>query len=536
MRAKNKHMKKKTLAPILHECSRAMCLPLLLNTIVAILSGTFGIIIANTIGNFADDVFQLNLSLGFQNILLLGLCIFAVVFITPGIGMLSDFIMLKSALRHDNIVFEHYLDKDPEKEKLFNHGEIQYELEDAPINLRIYWVSIFSKILSIPFCLVYLLYCSGQISWFLTILMFLLTALKLVIPLFFKEKLAAYDRQEKKYLAMRRDYETDAITTPHIVKLFGINIPILNRIQTLFHTYYETSASRQISCSIFFEQAKEFMNHFTFILLLLSGAIMVANRTVTPGELASIFLYVTVAQTIFNDIASVLQDYPLMINATNRVREFYKDKECFCDYPINSFETIKAQDLTFSYPDKTVLKHLNFSISQGDKITISGENGHGKSTLVKIICSLIKNYQGTILINGVDFKKVNINDWRKHIAYAPQIPFLFQTTVIDNITIANPTIDPAIVQSFMNDFGILQLANRMVDSSLNLSGGEKQKISIIRALIKESEILILDEPSNHLDQHSIAVLKKYISNTEKTILLISHDTSLSEATNRSISI
>lgn len=86
----------------------------------------------------------------------------------------------------------------------------------------------------------------------------------------------------------------------------------------------------------------------------------------------------------------------------------------------------------------------------------------------------------------------------------------------------------------MDAFGILPLASRIPGTSTDFSGGEKQKISLARTLLKDSEVLILDEPSNHLDLESIQVLKNYLRKTKKTVILVSHDEYLAEITEREI--
>lgn len=286
--------------------------------------------------------------------------------------------------------------------------------------------------------------------------------------------------------------------------------------------------------TVFYEQVKEFMNHFILILLLLFGAVMVAKGSISPGELAAMLVYFTVTQTLFNDVIDMIQSYPLMMNAANRVCEFYADPEIISGESVECFSNISGENLAFSYSDKNVFENLNFSIHRGEKVAICGENGHGKSTLIKMLGSLLKNYSGNLKINDRDLRTVNIEDWRRLIAFAPQDPILFRTTVRENVMMPNAAIDREVVDSLMNDFGILDLADREIDADAKLSGGEKQKISIIRALLKESEVLILDEPSNHLDQNSIAVLKRYISQTPKTVLLISHDPCLLNIAERSV--
>lgn len=138
--------KQQTLSKVMKECAGALRFPIFLNTVAAILTGTLGSVTANTLGNFADAVFERNISLGFQNVMILAICIIAVVLIAPGLGLLSDFFMLKDALRHDNIVYGHYLDKDPEKAMTFNRGEIQYQLD-----INRFHVSVNSYKIGYPF-------------------------------------------------------------------------------------------------------------------------------------------------------------------------------------------------------------------------------------------------------------------------------------------------------------------------------------------------------------------------------------------------
>ncbi len=532
----NQLKRKQALAKVLKECACAMRLPLFLNTITMILVGVLGIITANTLGKFADAAFNLNLSLGLNNMMVLAGCILSVVIVTPALGLLSDIIMLKNALHHDNIVIGHYLDKDPEKKKEQDSGETQYQLEEAPNELRIYWVNLFSKMIALPICFGYLIYCSGQINWILTGLLFLLALLKVLTPLFFKEKLAEFDRQEKRYLAKRRGYESDVVKNPYIIKLLGIKAPILNRMEQQFHNYYEKTALSHISYMLFAEQTKEFMNHFTLILMLLFGAVMVAKKAVSPGEFATLFGYLNVAQTLINDIGDIIRDYPLMINAANRVCDFYVDTEVISGKPVKCFGEIRGEELSFAYPNRIVFQKINFKIHRGEKVAVLGANGYGKSTLVKIICSLIKNYEGTIWVGGEDLKTINVEQWRNIIAYASQAPYIFSTTIRENIVMGNLELDNGIVDNLMEGFGLLSIAGRLVNSNCGFSGGEKQKISILRALLKKSEIMILDEPTNHLDMDSINALKECIMNTEKTVILITHDAFMLDIVDRIIQL
>ena len=206
---------------VIRECAYAMRIPLLMNVFTAVLTGTLGVVTADTLGKFADSAFELNFSKGTKHAAALFLCLFFVVFAVPFTGMLSDFVMFKESLRHDQVIFGHYLNKEIEKGMSSGNGRLQYELEDAPNLLRIQWVRLLGKAISLPFCLGYFLYYVGKISWGMAGLMFAIVVAKLIVLFFFKEKLAEYDRQEKTYQARRRDYAVSYThltlpTTPYV--------------------------------------------------------------------------------------------------------------------------------------------------------------------------------------------------------------------------------------------------------------------------------------------------------------------------------
>lgn len=521
---------------VFQECAVMMAIPMLLNTVSLTSASILGTITANTLGDFTDAAFSLNLSLGLEKILRLAVYVLLAVLVIPGVNLLSDYVMLTYALRHDNIVFSHYLDKDPEKAMAMDLGEVQYQLEDAPNMMRIYWVNIFGRIIATPISLLFLLYWSGQISWGLTGLVFLLCALKLTAPLFFMEKLAGYDREEKHYLAKRRNCESDIAGMPHLIALWQTKKSHLARLQTLFRSYYQKTAANQIICKVFSQQTKELLDQLILVLLLLGGSILISTGRMSPGGLATMMVYLTVIQSALNDIGSIVQQFPLLKNEANRVCEFYTDTEAVSGETIGHFTGLYGKKMSFSYPDRPVFHDFDFSIKPGEKVALQGPNGCGKSTLIKIICMLLKSYQGTIQAGNISLKEIHTADWRELIAYAPQNPMLFSATVRENIAMANPSASPKTVDKFMEDFGILALGDRVLSEQSALSGGERQKVSIIRAMLKEAEFLILDEPSNHLDPASIEVLKKWLLKTDKTVLLVSHDPLLLDTVDRVISM
>lgn len=199
-------------------------------------------------------------------------------------------------------------------------------------------------------------------------------------------------------------------------------------------------------------------------------------------------------------------------------------------------QRISGEEIGAAYSGREVFQGMDFSLLAGEKIGICGKNGSGKSTFGKILASLSRQYYGKINVNDMSYRTVNLEDWRRLIAYVPQEPWLSGTTVRENIMMGNFEADRERVERLLYDFGLFPIADKILSKDNRLSGGERRKVSVIRGLLKDAELLILDEPSNDLDPESVLLLKKYIGKTTQTVVLISHDKRLLEEMDRCINI
>lgn len=532
MQRSDKHIRN----DVFHDCAVAMAAPLAMIVTGNLITELLNIYTARIFGDFADAVFALDVSIGLKNVVLLVICILSITVFAPIFNMLGNFVMLRNALRHDNMVFGRFLQRDMQNVLKCDLGELQYQLEDAPNDLRIYWTNFIGQALVLPFGWAYLLYCAGNISWLLTAIMIAISMLKLALSIFLCKQISKNDKAEQSYNAARRAYETDMLHQPYIIKMFGLKVPLIARIDRLFMKYYKQSGIRQMKVKAATEALPTFIDKLTTIIVFAAGAVYVAHGTISPGKLAAMVAYIPIAQALLDNMSGMVENYQLMMNASIRVGEFYRDAESDCGNEIFQFKSIVGKNVSFQYSDETVLKEISFSINRGDKIRITGENGSGKSTLIKIVCGLLKNYKGDIYLNGDDFKAVNVIKWRQIISYAPQTPYLFRTTVRENITFDDDTLLSENAEKLMNAFSILPLAEKQVTADNDLSGGEKQKISIIRALLRKSDILILDEPTNHLDAGSIDFLRQWLSNEPRTVIIITHSHELDDVISKCLNI
>lgn len=208
-----------------------------------------------------------------------------------------------------------------------------------------------------------------------------------------------------------------------------------------------------------------------------------------------------------------------------------KKKNLLFKSGVNQFYNIKMKNINFSYGNKQIFKDLNLEIKGKKIIGIVGPSGSGKSTLLNIILGLLKSNQGEVMY-FVDQKKYNVPHTNL-FSYVPQDIFLLDDSVLTNIVFGkNKEIDHSKINKILEQVDLVKFINSLRDGlSTNLgdkakkiSGGQAQRISLARALYHDSEILVLDEFSNQLDNDTESKILKIIKNLRftKTIVLVSH--------------
>lgn len=510
------------------ECTKAMALPIVLISFGELATEIAQILTADVLGDFANAAFALDRSSCLQNIAVLVGCILLTVAIIPLISLIGNFVMLSKSLKHDRIIFDHFLQKRVQSVRQNDEGELQYQLEDAPNDLRIYFVRCVMQLIAVPVGWGYLLYSAGRIGWGLTAVIVVSSAIKLYAPILLRKKLADKEMEEKNYDATRRAYETEITQKPYMVTMWGLKCSLLTRLSWLYKAYYRETARQYTIYKTLMEYLPSILNLISSMTVFIIGAMMVAHRTITPGALVSMIAYMGITQTLLENIGEIIQNIPLLMNAVTRVCDFYDGEEDNEGVSIDGFKNLRVENVRFSYLDSQVLSFPCFEIHEGEKVKIVGKNGSGKSTLLMILCRIISNITGHIYINNVDIRKMNAEQWRKMLAYSSQEAFMFETTVRENISLDSSSSQVLDIDNYLDKFGVGYLSNRMISIDSGLSGGEKQKISIIRALLSNRPILMLDEPTNHLDQQSIEFLKTYLEETDKTVIIISHDHALDD--------
>ena len=197
------------------------------------------------------------------------------------------------------------------------------------------------------------------------------------------------------------------------------------------------------------------------------------------------------------------------------------------------------RDVSFCYPgsSRVILNQLNFQLHSGERVALIGENGQGKTTIVKLITRLYDPTEGQILLDGVDLREYDLDDLHREMGVIFQDFMRYEMTARENIAVGrveeidNVELLEAAARKSMADStverlpkGYEQMLGRRFDQGVDLSGGEWQKVALARAYLRDAQLLILDEPTAALDARSeFEVFRRFSELTAgKTALFISH--------------
>lgn len=256
------------------------------------------------------------------------------------------------------------------------------------------------------------------------------------------------------------------------------------------------------------------------LLVVYVGGLQVVRGTLTPGNIAEFVIYVNMLTwpvTAIGWIASIVQQAAA---SQKRINEFLETTPTIhnpVQAPVTLQGKISFRNVTFTYPDTgiTALRNVSFELLPGQKIAIIGRTGSGKTTIADLLLRLYDVTSGEIRIDDIPIQQLDLANLRQRIGYVPQDLFLFSDTVANNIAFGRPGATATEVMTAARHAAVYHdvqdlpqgFETTIGERGVMLSGGQKQRVSIARALLKNPDILLLDDCLSAVD-----------TNTEKTIL------------------
>lgn len=270
-----------------------------------------------------------------------------------------------------------------------------------------------------------------------------------------------------------------------------------------------------------------------YYLTLVWGAYKLSIGLMTFGEIVAMLELVSQIQSPLKSLSSLFPQYYSALASSERILELKElpDERKIQQDKVQGFSKLIIDNVSFAYDENKVFENVSCEIEEGDIIGIHGESGIGKSTLIKLILGVLSPDEGGIYIVDQKGHKVSVDpETRSIFSYVPQGNLILSGTIIENVVFGSDNIDLKLVEKVIRVSQLDELINQLPakldtvlgEGGLGLSEGQVQRLSIARALYRNSEVLLLDEATSALDRETEIRVLKEIRDMGKTCLFITH--------------
>ncbi|WP_103572166.1 type I secretion system permease/ATPase [Campylobacter concisus] len=456
-------------------------------------------------------------------------------------GKKSDIIM-------SSILFERVMDmKFSNKPK--SVGSFASNLKEFDTVRNFFSSASLAAIVDLPFALIFLIVTYFIGSYLVLVPIVIMIAI-LCYTFFIKDPLQNAIKSTFEASAMKNGILIESLSSLETIKTLGAS----GHVQWSWEEATGEIANRSIKSKIIttsITTVTSFLVQLNTIAIIVLGVYMIQDTHLTMGGLIAAVMLSSRAIAPMGQVASLAANF-------EQTKTAYQSLSKIMQMPVerpegkkfvrrNSFEgKIEFKNVSFTYPDTTKgsLDRINFVIQPGEKVGIIGRNGSGKTTLQKIILGLYAPTEGSVLIDGIDINQIDPADLRRNIGYVPQDVVLFKGTVRENIVQKAPYVDDMQIIKAAKVSGVDEYVNAhplgfdmpVFERGDGISGGQRQSIAVARAFLLDSPIILLDEPTNSLDNTVESKLKANlkVNTVNKTMILVTHRTSMLDLVDRLI--
>lgn len=360
------------------------------------------------------------------------------------------------------------------------------------------------------------------------------------LSLLFVGKLKFYSKSQQSALGQASHIADETLAAVKIVKAFNRDQFEVDRFTRASQQVLYFGIKRSAIAAIFSSFVNLLMNA-CLVLVLCYGLNLVFQQNISSGDLTAFMLYGAIVGVSFAFVAGNYAEFVQAVGAGERVFEIIDESPQHAR-PVSSIKLSAApqgefqfSEVTFAYPTRPgvpVLDKISFNLPARKTSALVGPSGSGKSTIVNLLLKLYPVNEGTISIDGIDYAKLERSDLLQHFAIVPQEPQLFALSIAENLRygLANATQEQ--IERACEQANILQFVRSLPQgfetnigqSGLSLSAGQRQRLAIARAIIKDPRVLILDEATSALDSESEAAIQHALNNImkDRTCVVIAH--------------
>lgn len=363
---------------------------------------------------------------------------------------------------------------------------------------------------------------------FLLLIIFALTYM--FVYLLFRDKIYSMSLILKEKNSEVNSYLIESILGIDTIKNFNIEKERKLRFKSKYNNLLKSNVKYNkfiLSIELFQNFIMTISNVFILfvgIKLVNKGLLLFSNLIIINSLL--IYFFISLKNIIYFD--RILIDSK---NSYNRLEDLLDEEEDNNNKSNFNFNNnIEFKNVAYSYDSYNIFENLSFNINKGDFVFVKGDSGVGKSTLFKILTKQINDYKGKVIVDNTNIKNLSVNDIRNNICFVSQNEIIFTDTILNNITLFKEATKKELekviritgIDKFLKEKNI-PLNFLLEENGHNISGGERQRILLARALLQNKKVLILDETTNGIDILSEEnIVRKVKEEYDVTLILISH--------------
>ncbi len=373
-------------------------------------------------------------------------------------------------------------------------------------------------------------------SWHLTLICLITVPLLIGATYIFKEKVKDAFKKVRNEIANMNSFLNEQISGMQVVQMFNAEKKEAQKFKSINRKYTKANLDAVEYYAIFFPVV-ELISSLALALLVWWGSKGIWNHSISVGAFVSFPMYLNMLFRPIRMLADKLNTLQMGLVAGGRVFGILENDEKISNLGTHEVDRVEGkvefQSVSFAYDEENyVLEDINFQLRPGQTMALVGSTGSGKTTIINILNRFYDIQKGKILIDDVDIKKYRLTNLRKHLSMVLQEVFLFDGTVYDNIILRDEHISKEKVIEASKKIGAHPFIERLpggydfkiTERGSNLSMGQKQLISFVRALVFDPDILILDEATSSIDSETEAIIQYAIEKLiqKRTSIIIAH--------------